>query len=54
VGSVFRDEERGRGDLAVTRLGVTPKRIVRLDEADNFLVRVLLVPAGPCSDSTTD
>jgi len=49
VVSVFRDDDEA---AAIWRdsVGVNPKRIVRLDEADNFWVSGPTGPCGPCSE----
>ncbi|MFN9661765.1 MAG: alanine--tRNA ligase, partial [Cyanobacteriota bacterium] len=49
VVSVFREDEEA---AAIWRdeVGVNPKRIIRLDEADNFWVSGPTGPCGPCSE----
>ncbi|MCP9772867.1 alanine--tRNA ligase [Synechococcus sp. Tobar12-5m-g] len=49
VVSVFRDDDEA---AAIWRdaVGVNPKRILRLDEADNFWVSGPTGPCGPCSE----
>ncbi len=49
VVSVFRDDDEA---AAIWRdgVGVNPKRIVRLDEADNFWASGPTGPCGPCSE----
>ena len=49
VVSVFRDDDDAE---AIWRdaVGVNPKRIIRMDEADNFWVSGPTGPCGPCSE----
>ena len=49
VVSVFRDDDEAE---AIWRdgVGVNPKRIIRMDEADNFWVSGPTGPCGPCSE----
>ncbi len=49
VVSVFRDDDEA-ATLWRDGVGVNPKRIVRLDEADNFWASGPTGPCGPCSE----
>ena len=49
VVSVFREDDEA-GAIWRDRVGVNPKRIIRLDEADNFWASGPTGPCGPCSE----
>jgi len=49
VVSVFRDDDEAEA-IWRDRVGVNPKRIIRMDEADNFWVSGPTGPCGPCSE----
>ncbi|MEB3317142.1 MAG: alanine--tRNA ligase [Cyanobacteriota bacterium] len=49
VVSVFREDEDA-ASIWRDLVGVNPKRIIRLDEADNFWVSGPTGPCGPCSE----
>ena len=49
VVSVFRDDDEAALIWRDT-VGVTPKRIIRMDEADNFWASGPTGPCGPCSE----
>ena len=49
VVSVFREDDEA-GAIWRDVVGVNPKRIIRMDEADNFWASGPTGPCGPCSD----
>ncbi|MEI6829352.1 MAG: alanine--tRNA ligase [Synechococcaceae cyanobacterium ELA445] len=49
VVSVFREDDEAAA-IWRDRVGVNPKRIVRMDEADNFWASGPTGPCGPCSE----
>ncbi|MBM5817241.1 MAG: alanine--tRNA ligase [Cyanobacteria bacterium K_Offshore_surface_m2_239] len=49
VVSVFRDDDEA-ANIWREEIGVNPKRIIRMDEADNFWVSGPTGPCGPCSE----
>jgi len=49
VVSVFREDDEAE-EIWRDRVGVTPKRIIRMDEADNFWASGPTGPCGPCSE----
>jgi alanyl-tRNA synthetase len=49
VVSVFRDDDEAEA-IWRDRVGVNPKRIIRMDEADNFWASGPTGPCGPCSE----
>ena len=49
VVSVFREDDEA-GAIWRDRVGVNPKRIIRMDEADNFWASGPTGPCGPCSE----
>jgi len=49
VVSVFREDDEAEA-IWRDRVGVNPKRIIRLDEADNFWASGPTGPCGPCSE----
>ncbi|QNI80673.1 alanyl-tRNA synthetase [Synechococcus sp. RS9909] len=49
VVSVFREDDEGEA-IWRDRVGVNPKRIIRMDEADNFWASGPTGPCGPCSE----
>jgi len=49
VVSVFREDDEAEA-IWRDRVGVNPKRIIRMDEADNFWASGPTGPCGPCSE----
>jgi alanyl-tRNA synthetase len=49
VVSVFREDDEAEA-IWRDQVGVTPKRIIRMDEADNFWASGPTGPCGPCSE----
>ena len=49
VVSVFREDDEAE-QIWRDRVGVNPKRIIRMDEADNFWASGPTGPCGPCSE----
>ena len=49
VVSVFRDDDEAEA-IWLDVVGVNPKRIIRMDEADNFWASGPTGPCGPCSE----
>ena len=47
--SIFRDDDE-TNDIWQDVVGLDPKRIIRMDEADNFWSSGLTGPCGPCSE----